>query len=207
MHKPLIPPTKHPFAPRAARTAPAFGGASTAECGSAARGFVVSFPQAQGREQLAARGRPSAPSSGAAATLPPPVLSGRAALRERSGRQGGSTCLAYRVGRRATADSAIPTRPTPCPHVSAVGARCGSASLGGGWVRGAPGRQLAPAERARGRFLTSCLGAGERPLPRATRPLDAVGPLPQDERGRSERGARRRSKGRESDPTLSLIHI
>jgi len=106
-------------------------------------------------------------------------------------------CL--RVGRRATADSAIPTRPTPCPRkvprISAVGARCGSASLGGGCARGAPGRQLAPAERARGRFLTNCLGAGERPLPRATRPLDAVGPLPQDERGRSERGARRRAKG------------
>ena len=108
-------------------------------------------------------------------------------------------CL--RVGRRATADSAIPTRPTPCPRVSAVGARCGSASLGGGCARGAPGRQLAPAERARGRFLTSCLGAGERPLPRATRPLDAVGPLPQDERGRSERGARRRAKGRERSDT------
>ena len=42
-------------------------------------------------------------------------------------------CL--RVGRRATADSAIPTRPTPCPRkvprISAVGARCGSAQASG----------------------------------------------------------------------------
>ena len=70
----------------------------------------------------------------------PPVLSGRAALRERSRRQGGYLpCL--RVGIRATADSAIPTRPTPRPRISAVGARCGSARLGGGWARGAPGRK------------------------------------------------------------------
>ena len=87
------------------------------------------------------------------------------------------------------------------PHFRGGRALWQRASLGGGWARGAPGRQLAPAERARGRFLTSCLGAGERPLPRATRPLDAVGPLPQDERGRSERGARRRAKGRERSDT------
>ena len=196
MHKPLIPPTKHPFAPRAARPAPAFGGAS-------ARGFVVSFPQAQGGPGAARRAREAKRSvQRCGRNAPPPraLRPRRARAREEwSARRVYLPCL--RVGRRATADSAIPTRPTPCPRISAVGARCGSASLEGGCARGAPGRQLAPAERARGRFLTSCLGAGERPLPRATRPLDAVGPLLQDERGRSERGARRRAKGRESDPT------
>ena len=67
----------------------------------------------------------------------------RAAREEWSARRVYLPCL--RVGRRATADSAIPTRPTPCPRISAVGARCGSASLGGGCARGAPGRhELAP---------------------------------------------------------------
>ena len=95
----------------------------------------------------------------------PPPTSPRGAAPGRPGRPPTKLLYYYhitvRVGRRATADSAIPTRPTPCPRISAVGARCGSASLGGGCARGAPGRQLAPAERARGRFLTSCLGAGE----------------------------------------------
>ena len=162
--------------------------------------FVVSFPQAQGGPGAARRAREAKRSvqrCGRNAPSPRALRPRRAAREEWSA----SYLPCLRVGRLATADSAIPTRPTPCPRISAVGARCGSASLEGGWARGAPGRQLAPAAGARGRFLTSCLGAGERPLPRATRPLDAVGPLLQDERGRSERGARRRAKGRERSDT------